>query len=201
MRIVGGHQAQRVASPAVAAPDLVVDPVFGVSYRFWRTADEDGGEVQHVEMRVDPGGGVPPHVHPRMEERFTVRAGTLELLGGREWTATGPGETVVVAPGTRHAFRNRGADVVHAVCAARPPTTLQAFLEDAAGLSRAGLVMRPGLPTPRGLLHAAVFALAYREDTVLLFPAPPPAVQRVLFPPLARLGERRGLRAGRFARL
>ena len=23
-----------------------------------------------VEMWVDPGGGVPPHIHPAMEERF-----------------------------------------------------------------------------------------------------------------------------------
>jgi hypothetical protein len=86
-------------------------------------------------------------------------------------------------------------------CEARPPSTLQAFLEDVAGLSRAGKLTRRGLPTPGGLLEAAVLADHYRDMVVLLFPSPPPAVQRVLFAPLARLGRRRGLRAGEFASL
>lgn len=178
---------------------IVDDPVFRTRYRFTRGADTDGGEVQHVEMWVDPGGGVSPHVHPAMEERFTVLAGRPELLASRTWRAAQAGETVVVAPGTRHAFRNHGDDVAHLRCEARPASSLQAFLEDVAGLSRAGKLMRPGLPTPSGLLAAAVVAHHYRDTVTLLAPLPPPAVQRLVFPLLARLGERRGLRAGAFA--
>jgi len=180
---------------------LVEDPVFQTRYRFSRTTDEGGGEVQHVEMWVDPGGGVTPHIHPAMEERFTVVEGRAEFLGGRRWRSAGPGETVVVAPGTRHAFRNRGDEVARVRCEARPPSTLQAFLEDVAGLSRAGKLTRRGLPRASGLLEAAVLAHHYRDMVVLLFPSPPPIVQRVVFPPLARVARRRGLRAGRFATL
>ena len=40
----------------------------------------------------------------------------------------------------------------------------------------------------------------YRDMVVLGFPPlPPPAIQRLAIPPLARLGERRGYRAGHFA--
>jgi quercetin dioxygenase-like cupin family protein len=183
------------------ASQLVEDPVFRTRYRFSRTTEEGGGEVQHVEMWVDPGGGVTPHIHPAMEERFTVVEGRAEFLGGRSWRSAGPGETVVVPPGTRHAFRNRDGEVAHVRCEARPPSTLQAFLEDVAGLSRARKLTRRGLPKPGGLLEAAVLADHYRDMVVLLFPSPPPAVQRVLFAPLARLGRRRGLRAGEFASL
>jgi quercetin dioxygenase-like cupin family protein len=179
--------------------DLVRDPVFGTRYRFTREADAGGGEVQVVEMWVDPGGGVTPHVHPAMEERFTVIGGRCEFLAGRRWQAAGPGETVAVAPGTRHAFRNRGGEVAHVRCEARPPSSLQAFLEDVAGLSRAGKLTRQGLPTPGGILEAMVLAHHYRDMVTLLFPAPPPLLQRVLVPPLARLAERRGHRAGQFA--
>jgi hypothetical protein len=43
-------------------------------------------------------------------------------------------------------------------------------------------------------------AQRHRDMVVLLFPPmPPPVVQRVLFPALARLGERRGYGAGRVA--
>lgn len=180
---------------------LVEDPVFQTRYRFSRTADEGGGEVQHVEMWVDPGGGVTPHVHPAMEERFTVVEGTAQFLAGRRWQSAGAGETVVVPAGTRHAFRNRSDAVARVKCEARPPSTLQAFLEDVAGLSRAGKLSRIGLPKPNGLLEAAVLTNHYQDMVVLLFPAPPLIVQRVVFSPLARLAERRGLRAGDFAAL
>ncbi|GAC1320898.1 MAG: hypothetical protein NVSMB25_13890 [Thermoleophilaceae bacterium] len=154
-----------------------------------------------MEMWVDPGGGVSPHIHPAMEERFVVIAGRLEFLAGRRWQAARPGETVVVPAGTRHAFRNRGNEVAHARCEATPASTLQAFLEDVAGLSRAGKLMRIGLPRPSGLLEATVLAHRYREMVTLLFPSPPPAVQRLLLFPLARVAERRGHRAGSFATL
>jgi mannose-6-phosphate isomerase-like protein (cupin superfamily) len=180
---------------------LVEDPVFRTRYRFWREAGRVGGEVQHVEMWVDPGGGVSAHIHPSMDERFTVVSGVAQFLGGRRWRSAGPGETVEVPRGTRHAFRNRGQEVAHVRCEARPASTLQAFLEDVAGLSRAGKLSRFGLPKPNGLLEAAALAHHYRDMVVLLFPSPPPAIQRLLLPPLARLAERRGRRAGTFASL
>jgi quercetin dioxygenase-like cupin family protein len=181
--------------------DLVEDPVFRTRYRFKRTTDGDGTDVQHVEMWVDPGGGVTPHIHPSMEERFTVVEGHPEFLAGRRWQSAAAGETVVVPPGTRHAFRNRGGAVAHVLCEARPPSTLQPFLEDVAGLSRAGKLTRVGLPKPSGLLDAAVLAHHYRDMVVLLFPSPPPIAQRLFLWPLARFAERRGRRAGTFAQL
>jgi quercetin dioxygenase-like cupin family protein len=177
------------------ANQVTVDPVFRTRYRFSRSTDEDGGEVLRVDMEVDPGGGVSPHIHHGMEERFTVQAGRPEFLAGRRWVAAGPGETVVVAPGTRHAFRNRGDEVAHVVCEARPPSTLQEFLEDVAALSRAGVFTRHGLPkSPGGLLKAAVLVEQYRDMVELLFPPlPPMPIQRWVMAPLARLGRRRGI--------
>jgi quercetin dioxygenase-like cupin family protein len=180
---------------------FVVDPVFGMRSRFSRSTDADGGEVLHIEMWVEPRGGVTPHIHPSMEERFTVTDGRCQFLSGRRWIEAGPGETVVVPPGTRHAFRNRGAEPTRVLCEARPPSSLQAFLEDVAGLSRAGKLMRIGLPKPSALLEAAVLLDGYSDMAILLFPSPPRPVQRALFGPLARLAKRRGLHAGGFAKL
>lgn len=179
----------------------VVDPVFGMRSRFWREPDADGREVQHIETVLDAGGGVTPHRHPSMEERFTVVAGRMEFLSGRRWIAAGPGEQVVVAPGTRHAFRNRSGAAATFRCEARPPSSLQAFLEDVAGLSRAGKLTKVGLPMPGGLLEAAVLIEEYRDMVTLLFPAPPKPLQRLIFGPLAKVAQRRGRRAGQFATL
>ena len=86
-----------------------------------------------------------------------------------------PGETVVVPAGTRHAYRNTGDEVAHVICHARPPSSLQEFLEDAAALGRAGKLTRHALPKSfSALLQAAVMAHHYRDMVVLGFPLPPP---------------------------
>jgi quercetin dioxygenase-like cupin family protein len=175
------------------APELIEDPLGRQRLTFSQETDDDGGEVLLVEFWVEPGGGVPPHVHPAVEERFKVISGSLSLLAGRKWQTAGAGETVVVPPGTRHAYRNRGGEVAHAICEARPPSTLQAFLEEVAALARAGGLMRPGFPkSPRALLQAAAIAHRHREMVTLLPPTMPPRpLQRLLLPPLARLARRR----------
>ncbi len=181
--------------------DLTRDPVLRMRSRFWTTDEDPEGAVLHVETWVDPGGGVTPHVHPAMEERFEVLAGRPEFLSGRRWSVLEPGETAIVAPGTRHAFRNRGTEVAHFVCRATPPSSLEAFLKDAAGLSRSGAITRHALPrTFAGLLEAAVMVEHYRDMVTLLTPLPPRPVQRVVMPPLAWLGRRRGYAAGRIGR-
>jgi quercetin dioxygenase-like cupin family protein len=180
--------------PDGASEALVVDPVLRQRFGFRRTADAHGGEVLHVEIWVDPGGGVTPHVHPAMEERFEVLAGHPSFLAGRTWRTAAPGETVVVSGGLRHAYRNRGGETAHMVCHARPPSTLQEFLEGAAALSRAGKLTRRGLPKSLGaLLEGVALAHDHREMVVLLFPPMPPSplLQRLVFPGLARLAKRR----------
>jgi quercetin dioxygenase-like cupin family protein len=183
------------------AERIIEDPVLRQRYSFTRTSDEQG-EVLRIETWVDHGGGVTPHIHPGMEERFEVLGGNPSFLAGRKWSEASAGDVVVVPAGTRHAYRNDGDELAHIVCHARPPSTLQEFLEDATILSRSGKMTRSALPkSPSALLQAALMARHYRDMIVLLFPpAPPQFVQRLLFPPLARLAERRGHKVGGFAR-
>jgi quercetin dioxygenase-like cupin family protein len=162
---------------------MVEDPVLRQRLEFSRTTGPDGEEVLHVEIRLDPGGGVTPHIHPGMEERFEVLDGRPSFLAGRSWSTAEPGETVVVPAGTRHAYRNRTGATVHMVCHAKPPSTLQEFLEETAELSRAHRISRRGFPTGfRGLRDGLSLAKRHRRMVVLLFPPMPPRfVQRLLF--------------------
>ena len=168
---------------------IVEDPALKQRYRFSHSVDPDGGAVLHVETWVDPGGGVTPHVHPAMEERFHVLEGNPSLLAGRAWARYGPGDEIVVPAGLRHAYRNETGAPAHLRADVRPPSSLQAFLEEVAELSQAGLISRNGLPRrPGALVRAAAIAQRHRDMVTLLFPPmPPPLVQRLLFPPLARL--------------
>jgi hypothetical protein len=70
--------------------------------------------------------------------------GRLSLLAGSKWSSAGPGETVFVPAGVRHAYYNKGKESAHVVCHARPRSTLQEFLEDAAALGRAGKLTKRG---------------------------------------------------------
>jgi mannose-6-phosphate isomerase-like protein (cupin superfamily) len=185
---------------AMSATDQIVeDPVFRHRLRFEDTTDQQGAPGVLCEMWVDPGGGVPPHVHPRMEERFTVVEGRAEFLAGRRWVGADAGETVVVPAGTRHAYRNRGSVVAHVRCIATPPDpALEGFLTDAAALGRAGRISKHGIPKGiKGWLQGAVMIEAYGEMVEMgTPPLPPKPIQRLVLPPLARLARRRGYRAG-----
>src|SRR3984893_12650616 len=99
-----------MAGKGETTDEFTEDPVLRMRSRFWRTADGTA-EVLHVETWVDPGGGVTPHVHPAMEERFEVLEGRPEFLKERSWKEARHGDTVLVPPGTRHAFRNRSGEV------------------------------------------------------------------------------------------
>jgi quercetin dioxygenase-like cupin family protein len=157
---------------------LVEDPVLKQRYRFSRD-----GDVLTVEAWVDPGGGVTPHVHPAMEERFAVLDGEIEFLVGRRWQAL---REVIVPAGTRHAYRNVSTEPAHMATTVTPPMELEAFLSDVAALARAKRFSRRGLPTSlRAVPELAAVAQRYRETVVLETPLRP------LLPLLARFGSSR----------
>jgi hypothetical protein len=67
---------------------------------------------------------------------------------------------------------------------------LQAFLEEAAALARAGRYTRRGMPTsPRAVVELADLMVRYQDTTVMAFP--PRIVQRLTLAPLARLRSKR----------
>ena len=175
---------------------LIHDEVGRQRYKFRRETKDDGGEVLHVEGWVDPGGAVPPHIHPAHEERFHVLEGELEITAGRKKQRVGPGESVVAPAGVRHAFRNRASETAHMRVEVEPPMELQESIEDFAALGRNGYMTRIGPAVmPKGLggtIRAAMLLERYRDTTVVL--SPPRFLQRLLLRPLARLGERRRYR-------
>lgn len=161
--------------------ELLEDPVFGYRYRLART-----GDVLRVEMWVDPGGGTARHFHPRLEERYQVFDGELEFDVGGERRPLSSGERLTVTAGVRHSFRNPSdSSTTHAVAEVEPAMTLDECLVDAAALAQAGRYAPSGRPRGlRGLLDGAVFSERYRDVTVMAFP--PPALQRLFAPSIAR---------------
>jgi quercetin dioxygenase-like cupin family protein len=174
--------------------ELHEDPIFQYRVRF----HPQKGEVLKMDLYVDPGGGVSiAHYHPQIEERFTVKEGEVTFTADGADVVAPAGETVVVAPGVRHTFRNSADTEAHIVCEAEPAMGLQGFLIEAAAMARAGKYTKHGIPKgPRALLEAAEFADRYRDSVVLTARTfPPPRLQPAMLGPLARLQRRRQERA------
>jgi uncharacterized protein len=178
---------------APGTSDYIEDPVMRVRYRLSRQ-----GEVLRVELWAEPGSRATEHFHPRLEERFEVREGefTFEVDGQKRRAL--PGDRLVVEAGVRHTFANTGPAVGHFVAEVEPALGMQEVFEESAALARAGMFLRPGIPKGlRGLLAGAEFMERHRETIVLTLP--PPALQRILIPPLARFARRRRAKAHRQA--
>jgi quercetin dioxygenase-like cupin family protein len=157
------------------------DPVSRVRMTF-----EPDGEDLIVDVWLEPGGGLPAHLHPRQTERWSVIAGKARFQLGNDKRVIGPDDgEIVVEPNTKHALASVDDREAHLRCVAVPALRLQEFLEESAAAAREGLFTARGLPRGiRGARWAAGFLKKYRDETVFL--SPPPIVQRPLVALLAR---------------
>jgi quercetin dioxygenase-like cupin family protein len=159
----------------------VHDPIHRATYSFSRE-----GDTLRVETWLDPGGHLPEHFHPTLDETWEVLDGEVRLKLDGVWCDVVPPDGVQPVPrNTRHELENVSGRRVHLVATATPPGGLEEFLTESARAAREGLYNGRNLPTSwRGAVWIAALAQRYREETVMC--SPPPALQRVVLPLVAR---------------
>jgi quercetin dioxygenase-like cupin family protein len=157
------------------------DPVSRVRMTF-----EPDAENLIVNVWMEPGGGLPPHLHPRQEERWSVVEGKVGFRLGDDERVIGPEDgEIPVPPGTVHGLTSASDRDAHLRCHVIPALRLQAFLEESAAAASEGLFTPSGRPRGlRGARWAAGFLKRYRDETVFI--SPPQIVQRILIALLAR---------------
>ena len=152
--------------------------------------EETGGKLSISDLYISPGGAVAgEHVHPGIEEIFTVVGGSVGFrVDGREDVA-GPGRRLVVPPGVAHFWWNEGDEEAHVVVELRGDANLlegfETMLSTIFGMAREGKTGAKGRPN---LLQAALLAREF--DGVIRFVEPPRPLQKILFgvlAPIARL--------------
>jgi hypothetical protein len=132
-----------------------------------------------------PGG----HVHPGQQESFEVREGVMRFRKGLRTVTAGPGDLVVVEPGTYHRFSNAGDEPAIVRVRVTPALRMEELFETVAALAAEGRTLPSGMPRP---LDLALFMREFEQEVA----APvAPALVRAVMAPLAALGERRGLAA------
>lgn len=165
----------------MAEREVVRDPVHRARYRF-----EPDGENLWATCWIEPGGVLPPHYHPRQEERWEVLDGEIELRVGRRKRVITPADgPQIVEPVVVHGLKSVSVREAYLRCHVLPARELEAFLTESAAAAREGLFMRGGIPRSwRGLRWSADFLAAHQADVVMTMP--PRVVQSALVALLAR---------------
>jgi quercetin dioxygenase-like cupin family protein len=163
----------------------VEDPVHRVSYSFRR----EGSDLW-VYTWLEDGGHLPEHYHPSLEEHWETVEGAARVSLDGVWRDLVPADgPVLVARNVRHALRNESGRVARMRTRVTRAGRLDEFLTESARAAREGLYNARNMPTSfRGATWLAEFALRFRGETVMT--SPPPALQRILLPPLARFARR-----------
>jgi mannose-6-phosphate isomerase-like protein (cupin superfamily) len=154
------------------------------------SAADSGGARIVADLAVEAGGFVPggEHLHDHLAEHIEVRAGRVAfVLDGAERTVAA-GEQLTVEPGTWHRWWNAGQDELQVRVRIEPAMRFEEAILVVWGLCADGHTNTQGRPSP---LFGALLATRYRRE--IRFRQPPDAVQRLMFPPLARLARLRGL--------
>jgi len=148
--------------------DAIENPVTGERLVFLETSADTGGEYVLVECTVQPDGFVAAaHVHPNQTERFEIESGTIAFKLDGETIVAGPGESVVVPPGSSHKFWNAGETEAVFVTEVRPALGFERLIETMFSLASDGKTNRKGMPNP---LRLAVIANEHFDDVRLPFP-------------------------------
>jgi quercetin dioxygenase-like cupin family protein len=123
--------------------------------------EESDGELLVVDLYVSPAGRVAAeHVHPILNEWFTVLRGRVGFrLDGRESVAK-IGERLHVPPGTIHDWWNAGEEEAHVVVEVSPAARFEEAISATFGLARDGKTNAKGMPN---LLQLALLSREFED--------------------------------------
>ena len=96
---------------------------------------KDGSEIRSIldrtnsraanqslaEATLPPGAATAAHRHPHTEEIYYILRGAGRMTAGTEQREVGPGDGILIPPGTRHTMRNIGAEPLVFLCCCAPP--------------------------------------------------------------------------------
>jgi len=131
------------------AGDELVNPITGERIVFRKTAADTRGTLLEMDdFWTQPGHRAPAHVHPGMQERWEIIAGTACFRIAGDEQIAGPGEVVIAAPGVPHQAWNPAVEPVHVRIQMRPALRWEMFVERLFALASDGHRSEQGTPDP-----------------------------------------------------
>lgn len=171
----------------------MVNPVTGERFVWRRTAESTDGEFCEFDLYLGEGAHVAaPHLHPRQQERFEVKDGSVRLRSEGEEALLHTGDARTLGPGMVHAWGNAAGGETHVIVRLTPALRSEAFFASFCKIANSGQANAKGMP--RNPLRLAVCADEYSDVARLPGPAgSAPAL--ALVGALAAVGRVFGIRA------
>jgi mannose-6-phosphate isomerase-like protein (cupin superfamily) len=147
----------------------------GEEITWLQTAADTGGRWLTFSFVVAPGGALPVrHLHPAQSEKFEMEAGSLVIeVAGTESTL-GAGDTLTIAAGQPHTWRNPSSDIPARMRVTfEPALRSETFLEQFFGLCNSGRTTADGQPS---FLQIMTMVNRYQ----IFIAGPPVFVQRIM---------------------
>ena len=125
----------------MTTPDRnIEDPLTGQHLTFLETAADTEGTSLRAEVRLEPGGFVPRHLHLRQDERLEVLAGAVRFRSRGEDRVLGPGDTSVITRRRIHRVANAGPSEARFVLEVHPARHIEQTMRSMFAIGR---VLRP----------------------------------------------------------
>jgi len=128
----------------------IQDPLTGQHLIFLETAADTDGQSLRAEVRLEPGGFVPRHLHLRQDERLEVVAGSVRFQTRGEDRVLGPGDTAVINRRRFHRVSNAGPGEARFMLDVQPARHIEETMRSTFAVGR---VLRP-LARLRGTARA-----------------------------------------------
>ena len=137
------------------AGDQHINPVTGGRAVVYVGSRDTQNRVSIIDLSLAPNGAVAgEHLHPEIEEAFTVLGGRVGIrLAGEERIAA-IGERLVAPPGTPHYWWNTGDEAARIMIEVRPPSRFEAMIDALFAMARDGQTDGSGIPKPQSRLEA-----------------------------------------------
>lgn len=125
----------------MTTPDPTIqDPLTGQRLTFLETAGDTDGTSLRAEVRLEPGGFVPRHLHLRQDERLEVLAGMVRFRTRGQDRVLRPGDTLVVTRRHVHRVANAGPGEAKFVLEVHPARHIEQTMRSMFAIGR---LLRP----------------------------------------------------------
>ncbi len=118
------------------ADRTIHDPSTGQHLTFLETSRETHGTSLRAEVRLEPRGFVPRHLHLRQDERLEVLAGSVRFRSRGEDRVLGPGDTSVIARRRFHRVANAGPGEARFVLEVHPARHIEQTMRSSFAMGR-----------------------------------------------------------------
>ena len=152
----------------------IENKITGEKITWLETAKESKGKVLRLDFSVRPKGALPVrHFHPRQDETFEMKRGTLKVEVNGQIHYLQPGERITIPQGAPHQWWNEGEEEANLLVTFTPALNTETFLEQFFGLCNSGKTSADGTPK---FLQLMTMVNAYE----LYVAGPPLPIQKVM---------------------